>query len=113
MSSGSDLYCASAWSIRLPSSELTAEDSVSNSRPRSVTSRKQPISSTATPAVVFGQRSLSSVTPSLSWSPGGGGGSGGGAGGGGGGGGGAATCSGSRPKSLLNEMPYVRGWLTR
>src|SRR5688572_7230745 len=107
MSSGSDLYCASAWSIRLPSSALTEEDSVSNSRPRSVTSRKQPISSTATPGVVFGQRSLSSVTPSLSWSPGGGGGGGGGggAGGGGGGGGGGAAAGASRPKSLLNASP--------
>src|SRR5688572_2958075 len=106
MSSGSDLYCASAWSIRLPSSALTAEDSVSNSKPRSVTSRKQPISSTRTPGVVFGQRSLSSVTPSLSWSPGGGGGGGGGGGaGGGGGGGGGAAAGASWPKSLLNEMP--------
>src|SRR5687767_1382138 len=107
MSSGSALYCAIAWSIRLPSSALTADDSVSNSRPRNVTSRKQPIWSTATPGVVFGQRSLSSVTPSLSPSPGGGGGGGGGggAGGGGGGGGGGAAAGSSWPKSLRNEMP--------
>src|SRR5688572_21831396 len=99
--------CASMSSGNVLYSALTAEDSVSNSRPRSVTSRKQPISSTRTPGVVFGQRSLSSVTPSLSWSPGGGGGGGGGggAGGGGGGGGGGAAAGASWPKSLRNEMP--------
>src|SRR5512138_1014105 len=101
-SGGSVRYCAIAPSIWPFALSASMAEFVSNRTPRSVTSLKHPISSTATPTCVFGQRSLLSVTPSLSPSPGGGGGGGGGGSGGGGGGGGVAATG------AASEWPKFR-----